>query len=115
MCRKGDEKMYSTETLPNWFWLVYYLSLLLTIGTGIFSIILKKNVWMSIIAVVVTASIPIVGFVNGMEREEGQNELDQLILNLQQGSIWAIYIVLGYIFLLVWWFFFFSNKKKSLK
>lgn len=69
--------MYSTETLPQWFWLVYYSLMLVTIASAFFSIKKQQDIWMAMITIFVTLSIPVVGLVNGIYRGENQNELEQ--------------------------------------
>lgn len=101
---KGMIHMYVTESLPQWFWIVYYSLGLLTMAAAIFSIILKKGVWGSLAAILITMSLPIVGIVNGIEnRVENQDELEQWLTHLGRGSVWAYYLLFGYLYLLVWW------------
>ncbi|WP_018393198.1 MULTISPECIES: hypothetical protein [Bacillaceae] len=45
------------ETIPDWVWMIYYLFLLATLGTAIFSVIRKKMIGLSIIAIVLTMTV----------------------------------------------------------
>ncbi|WP_438824948.1 hypothetical protein [Bacillus sp. JJ722] len=102
------------ETLPNWFWAIYYLFLLTTLGTAIFSVVKKKHQRLSILAIVFTISIPIVSLINSIGRAEGMNEFEHLVSQLQQGAIWSIFTIIGYLFLLVCWvLFLFKSKTKT--
>lgn len=106
----------STVTLPAWFWIIYYLFLLSTLGTVVFSFIRKRLVGLSIIALFLVLTVPIVSLLNSIGREEGLNEMEYLFVQLQQGTIWSIYAFIGYLFLLVWWLLFlFKNKIKYVK
>jgi hypothetical protein len=94
------------ETLPNWFWAIYYLFILTTLGTAIFSVVRKKMKIISVVAIILTVTVPIISLINSMGRTEGMNEFEHLVSQLQQGSIWSIYTIVGYAFLLVWWILF---------
>ncbi|OPA78718.1 MULTISPECIES: hypothetical protein [Paenibacillus] len=101
------------ETLPNWFWALYYLFLLTTLGTAVFIVIRKKIRSLSMVAIVFTVTIPIIGLINSIGRAEGINEFEHLIIQLQQGAIWSIYIILGNLFLLLWWVLFLLKIKSK--
>lgn len=106
----------STETLPTWFWIIYYLFLFITLGTVIFSLILKRIIRMSFVAIVFVITVPMMSLLNSIGREEGLNEVEFLLSQLQQGSIWSIYAVVCYLFLVVWWFvFIFSYENVKIK
>lgn len=99
------------ETLPNWVWIIYYLFLLATLGTAISSVIRKKMLKLSIIAIVLTMTVPVISLINSIGRAEGLNEFEHLVTQLQQGAIWSIYTIIGFLFLIVWWvIFLFKNK-----
>ncbi|MBX9975206.1 hypothetical protein [Cytobacillus firmus] len=91
------------ETLPNWFWIIYYLFLLTTLGTAIYSLAKNRNKILSILAIVFIIFIPIVSIVNSIDRAEGMDEFEYLVSQLQQGANWSIFTIIGYLYLLVWW------------
>ncbi|WP_121614873.1 hypothetical protein [Virgibacillus halodenitrificans] len=91
------------ETLPNWFWALYYLFLFITLGTALYSVMKRKMHGLSIVAIVITITVPIVSLINSIARVEGMNEFEHLINQLEQGAIWAIFTIIGYVFLLIWW------------
>nr|WP_066299183.1 hypothetical protein [Bacillus sp. FJAT-29937] len=100
------------ETLPDWFWIIYYLFLLLTLIVAIYRIKLMKI--SSALTIIFVVTVPIVGLINSIGRGIGLNEYEFFTIELQKGSIWTIYSILGYLFILVWWIkFFFQNKRKN--
>lgn len=100
------------ETLPNWVWIIFYLFLLASLGTAIYRFNQMKN--FSIITIIATVSIPITGIINSIDRAAGFNEFEHLVIHLQQGSIWAIYILIANLYLLVWLVLFFvKNRNKK--
>jgi hypothetical protein len=102
----------STVTLPEWFWTVYYLFLLLTLATTIISIIKKRYIKMSLLTICLTLTIPIISLINSIGRLEGLNEFQHLIKELQNAAVWSLYVSLGYIALVVWWVLFISTILK---
>lgn len=103
------------ETLPNWFWVLYYLFLLATLGTTIYCIVKKKGKILSFVTLMFTVTIPIIFLINSIGRTEGMNEFEHLISQLQQGAIWSIFTIVGYLFLLVWWALFPLKSKDKIK
>lgn len=94
----------STETLPTWFWMFYYLFLLITMGSAVFQILKKKRMQaMAVLALVFALTIPFLSLANSIGRSEGFNELEHLLAEIQLGSLWSIYVMIGYFYLLLWW------------
>ncbi|MBB6452492.1 hypothetical protein HNQ94_000937 [Salirhabdus euzebyi] len=91
------------ETLPNWVWTIYYLVLLSTLGISILHIFRKQLKGFSIISIVITITVPIVSFLNSIGRGKGINEFGYFINQLQQGSLWSIYVSVGFLYLLFYW------------
>lgn len=83
-----------------------------TLGTALFSAFRMKMLIWSLIAIVVTVTVPLISIVNSIGRAEGHNELEHLFHQLLQGSTWSIYVSIGYLYLLIWWVLFFSRNKK---
>lgn len=52
-----------------------------------------------------------VSFVYTVGRTEGLNEFQYLFAQLGSKDPWALFIVLGYLYLLVWWYFFISSLR----
>ncbi|USG64710.1 hypothetical protein NDK47_21600 [Brevibacillus ruminantium] len=103
----------STVTFPAWFWAIYYLLLLATLGTAIVCLIRGKIVIPSSLAVVFAITVPIVSLLNSIGRAEGLNEFAHLFRQIQHGAIWSVYASIGYLYILVWWAFFIMNSKKK--
>lgn len=102
------------ETISNWVWMIYYSFLLVTLGTAIFSVIRKTMIGLSIIAIVLTMTVPIISLINSIGRAKGLNEFEHLVTQLQQGSIWSIYAIVGFLYLFVWWgMLLIKNKMKT--
>lgn len=101
------------ETLPNWFWILYYLLLLITLGTAIFSVVKRKMTNLSMVAIVFTIIIPIITLANSMGRVEGMNEFAHIVSQIQQGALWSMIAIIGYLFLLVWWILFLFKLKRG--
>ncbi|MFB0832662.1 hypothetical protein ACEU2D_24115 [Brevibacillus laterosporus] len=92
------------ETLPNWFWIIYYLFLLATLKTALFSLV-KKQVLriVSSFTIIFVCTIPFIGLIHSIERQDGLNEFEYFRGQLQQGEMWTTYSIVGYVYLLVWW------------
>lgn len=100
------------ETLPIWFWGIYYLFLFTTFLTAIISVIKRDKIVFSIVAIVFTVSVPIISLINSIGRTEGMNEFEHLISQIKQGAIWSIYTISGYLFLFVWWVLFLRKNRQ---
>ncbi|WP_421379677.1 hypothetical protein ACOJQI_16005 [Bacillus salacetis] len=96
--------------LPNWFWALYYFFLLITLGATIFSITKRKLIGLSIVAIMISVTVPIVSLLSSTGRGDGMNEFEHFVSQLQQGAIWSILVAIGYLFLLVWWALFLFKK-----
>jgi hypothetical protein len=100
------------ETLPGWIWLIYYFVLLVTFGTTMIFAVKNKMLILSLITLIITGTLPIFGLVNSIGRNEHMNEWELLVIDLQDGAIWAIYSILGYVWIGVWWVVFFIYLKR---
>ncbi|MFJ5764397.1 hypothetical protein ACIP9C_03490 [Lysinibacillus sp. NPDC093210] len=54
------------------------------------SIVKKKLVIVSIITIILAMTIPIISIINSIGREEGLDEFEHFIAQLQQGFNWPI-------------------------
>lgn len=68
---------------------------------------------MSIVAIIFTLTVPIISLISSIGRAEGLNEFEHFISQLQQGSIWSIYTIIGYLYLFVWLVWFFGKSKNK--
>ncbi|RHW39060.1 hypothetical protein D1B31_13950 [Neobacillus notoginsengisoli] len=99
------------ETLPSWFWIMYYLFLLVTLAAGIVNVFRNRLAVLSVFAIALTITIPIIGLINSIGREDGMNEFEHLVAQLQLGSLWAIYVAMGLFYLLIYWAVLLKKKK----
>ncbi|MGM9985804.1 MAG: hypothetical protein ACI35O_01130 [Bacillaceae bacterium] len=100
------------ETLPSWFWAIYYLFLFITLGTAIVNIFREKMIVLSIIVIMMTIITPLVSLFNGIGRGEGLNEFEHFVYELQQGASWSIIVMIGYLYIFIRWVLFFSKKRR---
>ena len=91
------------ETLPNWIWAIYYAFLLFTLVLAIISIKQSNLKGLSIITIVLIFTTPVIAIINSIGREYGVNEFEHLVTHLQQGSLWALFIIIRYLYIFVWW------------
>lgn len=105
-------KMPARTSLPSWFWMLYYSFLLLTFSVSIITIMKKRNRILSIINLIILITVPVVSFINSIGRI-APNEFQHLIIQLMQGSLWAIYVCAGYLFILIWWILFLKNNNSQ--
>ncbi|MDQ0226119.1 hypothetical protein [Metabacillus niabensis] len=101
------------ETLPNWFWAIYYFILITTLAAGIYSIFRNKIRALSVLTIIFSLTVPIISFFNSIGRGEGMNEFEHFISQLQQGTLWSIYTIIGYIFIVVWWVLFLVKGREK--
>ncbi|MFC4323093.1 hypothetical protein [Litchfieldia salsa] len=101
------------ETLPSWFWVIYYLFLLTTLGSAIFCIVKKTMRSLSFLSIVFSITVPIVSMLNSIERANEANEFEHLISQLQLGAVWSIFTIAGYLYLVVWWILFFFKRRSK--
>ncbi|AJD89727.1 hypothetical protein JMA_04100 [Jeotgalibacillus malaysiensis] len=102
------------ETMPGWFWAIYYGFLAVTFLTAVIRIGRKRKFVMEILVLILVFSIPVVGFLNSAEsiRLVEQNEVEFFLSQLQHGAFWTIFSVVGYCLMLVWWIGLLVEKRK---
>ncbi|WP_053366452.1 hypothetical protein [Bacillus sp. FJAT-27245] len=99
----------SGETLPGWVWLIYYAFLIVTFCISVYSVVSKKNIALSIVNIIVILTVPVVSLVKSIPRTAG-NELEFLFKSLFEGSVWAFYVLAGYLFIAGWWAIFLKSN-----
>ncbi|USK32565.1 hypothetical protein LIT25_18460 [Bacillus sp. F19] len=97
--------MLNWETLPIWFWNMYYLFLLLTLCLSVFSAVKKKKLIFSVIVAFLTIFTPFISLINSIGRQEGINEYEHFIDGLQSGEVWTLFSLASYSLIIVWWLF----------
>ncbi|MFD2629896.1 hypothetical protein [Oceanobacillus kapialis] len=91
------------ETLPSWFWVLYYCFFLVTIATAIWCMRQKRLVNVACAALILSIMIPIAHMFYNNGKVEGLNELAYFMQNVDQGDLWAIYLLALYCYIVVWW------------
>jgi hypothetical protein len=93
------------ETLPAWFWGAYYLFLLTTLSLTIYCILKNRIKKLSIANLLIIISSDPMWFIQSIGRMEG-TEFDYLMSQLAEGALWPIYVLFGFLFMVIWWVFF---------
>ncbi len=96
----------SIGMLANWIFYVFMGSTLIAI---VYSFFRRNHSRLSIISLLVWVSIPYVSFQN-MMKQTYESELEYLLSSFMEGSLWAVYVIFGYLFLVVSWIVFFIKK-----
>ncbi|WP_121610817.1 hypothetical protein [Mesobacillus foraminis] len=99
-------------SLPAYVWGFYYIFIFATLGLAILNTFRKKLAVSSMIAIALTITVPIVSIINTIERGENVNEFEHLVYHFQQGSAWAMYALIGYLYLIFYWGLFLLKYKK---
>lgn len=92
--------------MPNWVWVMYYLFLLLTLISAIYSCFRGKLIYWAYATVIVSLMVPIVGLLFRAQRTEAMNELAYLFSQLGNGDIWAVLITVCLVYVGLWWVLF---------
>lgn len=103
----------SGETLPVWFWMIYYLVLIGTIAMSVRTIFRGRLVALSAIGIVLIVLSQLLS-INLIGRMEG-TELDYLIFSLQGGALWAYAIIAIYAYIAVWWMLYVRKARSEMK
>ncbi|RDW18121.1 hypothetical protein CWR48_11045 [Oceanobacillus arenosus] len=90
------------ETLPNWFWVIYYIFLLLSLVTGVIGLVRQWLSTLSSFAIILSLLAPLVSFVYVVQRSNGLTELGYLLAQLKTGDLWAIFITVMFLYLIAW-------------
>ncbi|WP_249870603.1 hypothetical protein [Oceanobacillus saliphilus] len=94
------------ETLPNWFWIAYYIFIFLTLISGIIYWVRQLYSALAAITIILSLLIPLVGFIYFIGRPEGLNEYEYVMSQFQNRDLWSLFIILTHFYFIVWWFLF---------
>ncbi|MBN3526847.1 hypothetical protein [Paenibacillus apiarius] len=100
-------------TNAAWVWALCYTILGISLAASVYSLFRKLLTLMSWIHVGVLITGFAVFFLNSLGRSEGMTELEYLVNQLFQGSSWAIFVVCGYLYTIVWWCCFISSYRRN--
>ncbi|AXI08636.1 hypothetical protein CUC15_06795 [Oceanobacillus zhaokaii] len=90
------------ETLPNWFWIIYYIFLFFSLVTGLIGLVRQWLSTLSAFTISLSLLAPLVSFVYSIQRSSGVTELEYLIAQLKTGDLWAIFITVIFLYLIAW-------------
>lgn len=96
-------------TLPIWVWIIYYIIVFLTLMSGVMNWVRQRYSALAAITIIFSLLVPTVSFVYTVGRTEGLNEFGYLFAQLKARNPWSLFIVLGYLYLVVWWYFFVNS------
>lgn len=91
----------SGETLPAWFWGIYYLFLIGTVALSVITIFRGRLVVLSAFNIVLIVLAQLLS-INMIARVEG-TEWDFLLLSLKDGDLWAYSLLAIYGYVVYWW------------
>lgn len=97
---------FEMETLPNWFWICYYIFLLLTLVSGVINWVRQVYSPLAAMTIIFALLTPLVGFVYSIGRPEGLNEFQYVMEQFETRDMWSVYIILVHIYFVIWWFLF---------
>lgn len=97
------------QTLPGWFWIIYYIFLCLSLISGMINWVRQRLSALSALTIILSLLVPTVSFVYTVGRTMGLNEFEYIFAQMKTRDIWAIFLTAGYLYLLVWWYFFVSS------
>ncbi|WP_460148629.1 hypothetical protein [Priestia megaterium] len=103
----------STHSLPDWFWIIFYLAILLTIGLNIVFVIKRQYSINSLVNLPLIFTLYITFFIKSFSGDESLNEYQYLLKSIEDGAVWAIFVALGHLYFIIWWFI--ILKKKFIK
>ncbi|MFJ8526552.1 hypothetical protein [Bacillus sp. NPDC094106] len=95
--------MYTYTSVAAWFLVCYYAFFALTIGSIVWALVKGWMGALSMITLIITLTLPIVNLLSSIGRDEGLTEIDWLWKELLRGEMWALYVMGGFVYLVVWW------------
>ncbi|GAY76742.1 hypothetical protein [Sporolactobacillus inulinus] len=94
---------WAWETLPDWFWAIYYFLFVASIVMAIVCFLRNRRRGLASVAFMFALTIPVVSVLGSIGRANGRNEFEHLYSQLLHGAVWAYYVTIGYVFLIAWW------------
>ncbi|UFT98373.1 hypothetical protein KO561_14355 [Radiobacillus kanasensis] len=98
-----EGEMVYWESIAGWIWIIYYLFLFVTFVVATAHLYKKKQLVLPIVAICFTVFVPIISLINSIERPINTNEWEHFMSQVQQGSFWSLFALMGYLFLVFWW------------
>ncbi|WP_087973419.1 hypothetical protein [Oceanobacillus rekensis] len=97
------------ETLPTWFWIIYYIIIFLTLVSGIINWVRRIYSPLAAITIILSLLTPLVGFLYSIGRPVGINEYEYVMAQFQMRNLWSVFIVFAHIYFIIWGFMFFNG------
>ena len=94
------------ETISDSFLITYLIIMGLTLITSTICYILGIQLTLSVIALILSLGIPLINLIFSSQRSGELNGYEYLISQFKEKDLWAIFIMVGYVYLLVWWILF---------
>lgn len=63
--------------------------------------------------IIVSISVLVIQIFNSMGRRDGMNELDHLFSRFEMGDTWAIFVIIGYMYIVIWWIVLLNRRTKG--
>ncbi|RLL44937.1 hypothetical protein D8M04_08660 [Oceanobacillus piezotolerans] len=90
------------ETIPHLVWIIYLIFLFMTLVSSILYWIFRRYSAFAAISIILSLLIPLIAFVFSVQRPDNFNEFDYYVKEIQQGNYWAIFLTVGYVYLIGW-------------
>jgi hypothetical protein len=101
------------EMETTWIWIGYYSLALASLLASIFCVMTKRMVRMSWLHVFILVSGYVIFHYHAIGRPIDQSEYDYLTAELNNGSLWSAYVLVGYVYTLAWWIRFVAALRKK--
>lgn len=88
--------------IPIWLFVFYLLGMLFVLCISIVNWIRREFEIVSVLGIIFSLLLPLMTFLFSIYRLEGTNEIVYIWNQLRGANGWAIFIVFGHLFLLVW-------------
>lgn len=90
------------ETLPNSFWIIFFLCISIALITAIISNARDRLIPFAYITIILSIGTPLFSFLYVVGRSEGSNELNYLFQQIGTGHYPAIILFICYVYLIFW-------------
>lgn len=101
------------EVISDSFLIIYLILLGLTLITSTICYILGMQQTLSVIALILSLGTPLLNLIFSAQRSGELNGYEYLISQFKEKDLWAILIILAYVYLVVWWILFINRQLKK--
>lgn len=104
----------SAASIPVWGAVLFYGFFIATMVFGLIAIFQKKlNEYLNVLAIIVPVFVFFVFLSHSIGRPLTMNEYDWLFSQFLNLRLWAIFVAMGYGYLLYWWYLYISSLRKK--